>query len=378
MRILSGIQPSGKLHLGNYFGAIQQFLALQDQGEALFFIADLHALTTVRDPARLAEFTRDVALDYLALGLDPARATLFRQSDVPEVTELFWYLATICPVGLLERAVSFKDKVAKGLAPELGLFAYPVLMAADILLYQTDIVPVGRDQLQHLEITRDIAIKFNSLYVPGFDAAAPDGDATGRGRGILRVPTAQVAAQAALVAGIDGQKMSKSYGNTIDIFADENVLKKRIMSIKTDSAAVASPKDPNATPLFSLLQLFVDPAEGKKIEQSFRDGGLGYGHYKQQLLARMLDTLGPARQRRQHLLAEPAYVDDILAQGAAKARGYAASTLDATRAALGMLPTGSRPSRPLEKLGNARLTACSRHLATPTLAAIWCVNLSDR
>ena len=335
MRILSGIQPSGKLHLGNYFGALRQFLDLQTQGEALYFIADLHALTTVRSGPQLQALSRDVALDYLALGLDPNRATLFRQSDIPEVTELFWYLTTICPLGLLERAVSFKDKVAKGISADLGLFAYPVLMAADILIYGSDVVPVGKDQTQHLEMARDLAIKFNAAFVPGFDAAAPEGKNDGTGRGVLKLPQALVTADGAVVPGLDGHKMSKSYDNTLEMFAEEKVLKKKIMAIKTDSAGVAEPKDPDATPLFALLALLASPAERDEILASFREGGKGYGHYKQRLFELFLETFGPARQRREALARDLTYVDDVLAAGAARARDYAAPVMAAVRTAVG-------------------------------------------
>src|SRR5277367_1399799 len=241
MRILSGIQSSGKQHLGNYYGAIRQFLRYQTQGEALYFIANRHALTTVKDGATARALTQQTAMAFLALGLDPAKATMFRQSDVPEVLELYWVLGTVVPQSNLERAHSYKDKVARGLQPDFGLFAYPVLMAADILLYGSEGVPVGRDQVQHLEFTRDWATKFNLAYVPGYDAADPTGAKNGR-PGLLKLPEALVEAETAVVPGTDGEKMSKSYSNTIDLFGDDAEVKRRIMSIKTDSTPVEAPK----------------------------------------------------------------------------------------------------------------------------------------
>src|SRR5215467_15598238 len=238
MRILSGIQSSGKQHIGNYYGALRQFVDLQNRGdEALYFIANLHALTTVRDPVQAATLTRETAAAFLALGLDPSRAILFRQSDVPEILELYWILGTVVPVSNLERATSFKDKISRGLSPDFGLFAYPVLMAADILLYGSDLVPVGRDQNQHVEFARDWATKFNLTYVPGYDPADPEGTA-GHPAGILKLPAARIQESTAVVLGIDGQKMSKSYGNAIDLFASDSEIKKRIMSIKTDSTPI--------------------------------------------------------------------------------------------------------------------------------------------
>ena len=239
MRILSGVQPSGRPHLGNYFGAMRQFVELQTKGDSLYFIADLHALTSVRNGAELRQNTLDVALDYLALGLDPKKTILFRQSDIPEVSELFWYLSSVTPMGLLERGHSYKDKTAHGISPDVGLFTYPVLMAADILLYGTDLVPVGKDQVQHLEMTRDIATKFNATFVPGYDPQVPDGDGKKKPAGVLKLPKAFLQeGAAASVPGIDGQKMSKSYNNTIELFADDAATKKKIMGIKSDSAAM--------------------------------------------------------------------------------------------------------------------------------------------
>ena len=335
MRILSGIQPSNKIHIGNYFGAIRQFIDLQDQGEALYFIADLHALTTVRDGARLDQLSLDVALDFLACGLDPSRCALFRQSDIPEIPELFWYLTTLTPMGLLEKAVSYKDKVSRGFSAEAGLFTYPVLMAADILLYGSDVVPVGKDQVQHLEITRDLAIKFNLAYVPRYDPAQPDGDRKGRGRGILKLPQARVMESTAVVPGTDNQKMSKSYGNVIEVFADDSTVKKQIMGIQTDSTPVEAPKDPTATPLMPLLRLFASPEELAEHERTFREGGLGYGHYKARLLELFHGHFGEARARRRELEKNRDHVEKVLRQGAEKARSYAVPILDEVRRAVG-------------------------------------------
>jgi tryptophanyl-tRNA synthetase len=323
MRVLSGIQSSGKVHLGNYFGAIAQFIELQRSGnECLIFIADLHALTTVRDAAKLRELTRDVALDYLALGLDPSNpnVALFRQSDVPEVTELFWILLAVTPMGLLERATSYKDKIAKGLAADAGLFTYPVLMAADILVYDSDEVPVGRDQQQHLEMARDIAMKINVAF----------------GDDVLKLPRARIQDATAVVPGVDGQKMSKSYGNTIDLFADDASTKKRIMTIKTDSTPVEAPKDPNATSVHALLRLFASTEEMVEIDRSFREGGKGYGHYKQRLAELFFERFTPAREKRLALEKDPAHVDRILVEGAVRARDRAKPVLARVRRAIGL------------------------------------------
>jgi tryptophanyl-tRNA synthetase len=329
MRVLSGVQPSGKIHLGNYFGAIRQFISMQESNEGLYFIADLHALTSVREPARLAALTRDVALDYLALGLDPARAILFKQSDIPEVTELSWILSTVTPMGLLERAHSYKDKTAKGIAPDHGLFAYPVLMAADILVYGSDVVPVGKDQKQHLEITRDIAVKWNQTYAPGFDPQ------TGA-NAILKLPEPLIMEDTAVVPGTDGQKMSKSYANTIDLFADEKALKKSVMGIVTDSAPVEAPKDPEPNTVYQLLKLFSTPEETAATAEELRRGGTGYGEYKKRLLAKVLERFGPARARRAELAKDPASVDAVLRAGAERARAIAAPLMERVRRAVGL------------------------------------------
>jgi tryptophanyl-tRNA synthetase len=328
MRVLSGTQPSGALHIGNYFGAIRQYIALQDGNEALYFLADLHALTTVRDAEKLRRFTRDLALDYLALGLDPARALLFRQSDVPEVTELSWILATVTPQAMLENAHAYKDKVAKGLSADVGLFTYPVLMAADILLYETDLVPVGKDQKQHIEITRDIAVRYNQTYCPGFDPKTGEG-------GALKLPEPLIVEETAVVPGTDGKKMSKSYGNTIDVFGDPKETKKRVMGIVTDSAGVADPKDPQASTIFHLLKLFATPDEVAATEREFRAGGTGYGDFKKRLLEKTLGFFEPARRRREELVRTAA-VEDVLADGARRARERAARVLDRVRDAVGV------------------------------------------
>jgi tryptophanyl-tRNA synthetase len=336
MRIVSGCQPSGKLHIGNYFGAVRQFIDLQHQGEAFYFIADLHALTTVRNGATLRQLSFDVALDYLALGLDPKKAVLFRQSDILEVTQLFWVLSAVSPMGLLERAHSFKDKTAKGIAPDLGLFSYPVLMAADILLYGGEGVPVGKDQVQHLEMTRDIAIKFNSAFVAKYNPADPKGEKKGNVPGILKLPEAIVPEGAAAVPGTDGQKMSKSYGNVIELFAEDNVVKKQIMGIVSDSTPVEAPKNPDASPIFGLLKVFASQDELTEIEASYRSGGKGYGHYKMRLLELFHETFGPARKKRKELEADKAYVESVLKDGADRARAEAAIVLARVQEASGL------------------------------------------
>ncbi|MBI4916466.1 MAG: tryptophan--tRNA ligase [Acidobacteria bacterium] len=305
MRILSGVQPSGKLHIGNYFGAIRQFVAQQREpiNECYYFIADLHAMTTIHEGAVLRDYSRMVATDFLALGLDPARSVLYRQSDVPEVTELAWMLSTVTPMGLLQRGHSYKDKTSKGIVATHGLFAYPVLMAADILIVRSDRVPVGRDQKQHLEMTRDIAGAFNQTY----------------GEGLLRIPEAMILAETAVVPGIDGQKMSKSYGNTLEIFAPEGELKKRVMSIVTDSTPVAEPKPTKGNTLYALLKLFTPPAEWPATKRLFTEGGTGYGDLKKRLLGLVLETFGPARRRREELLSDPGHVERVLADGRERA-----------------------------------------------------------
>ena len=322
MRVLSGVQPSGKLHLGNYFGAIRQFVRYQDEAdEALYFIADLHALTTVRDGETLRAATLDVALDFLALGLDPEKAILFRQSDVPEIPLLSWILSTVTPMGLLERGHSYKDKVARGLPADAGLFTYPVLMAADILLYGSDAVPVGKDQKQHLEFARDIATKFNMAFVPGYDPQDPEGKEGGR-PGILKLPEPLILDETAVVPGTDGQKMSKSYGNTIELFAPDKAVKKRFMSIKTDSTPVEAPK-PEPHVLLDLMKLLLEPEEYERLLTTWREGGMGYGHYKLRLVERFHELFDDARARREAWAKRPDEVVDALREGARRARDLA-------------------------------------------------------
>lgn len=317
-RILSGVQPSGKLHLGNYFGAVKQHIALQNEGQCFYFIADYHALTTIQDPKLLAENTRDVALDYLALGLDPEKAVFYRQSDVPEVTELAWILSTVTNMGLLERAVSYKEKVDKGIDASVGLFTYPVLMAADILIVRSHIVPVGKDQVQHLEMTADMAGKFNRTY-----------------REVFPEPTSRLDKESK-VPGIDGQKMSKSYGNTIDIFAEGKTLKKVVMGIVTDSTTVADPKDPTQCNVFALYSLFATEEEKAALAVRYRAGGMGYGDAKKLLLEKIDAFFGPARERRKELVSTIDTVEDVLRKGAARARAEAQQTMDLVRSAVGM------------------------------------------
>jgi tryptophanyl-tRNA synthetase len=346
---LSGVQPSGKLHIGNYFGAIRQHIALQDQGEAFYFIADYHALTTLPEaeakeadeakkqgrkprPARdiLRENVRDVALDYLALGLDPAKATLYRQSDLPEVTELAWILSTVTGMGLLERATSYKDKVAEGIAPSVGLFTYPILMAADILIVRSNIVPVGKDQVQHLEMTRDMARYFDQAYSE-----------------IFPEPSERLG-EVAVVPGTDGRKMSKSKKNTIEIFAEGKALKSAVMAIKTDSTPVDAPKNPDTCNVVALYKLFATADEVEKLSALYRNPMLdaesrdgkpfGYGHAKQMLLAKIDAYFADARAKRKHLAADPAYVESVLKSGVEKARVEARKTMALVREAVGMLP----------------------------------------
>ncbi|MEO6871897.1 MAG: tryptophan--tRNA ligase [Chthoniobacterales bacterium] len=319
MRILSGIQPSGVLHIGNYFGMMQPAIALQAQGEALYFIADYHALTSLRNPEALRENSRGVALDFLACGLDPEKAALFRQSDVPQVTELAWILSTVTPMGLLERAHSYKDKVARGLASSAGLFTYPVLMAADILIYDSDAVPVGRDQKQHVEITRDLATKMNETYGP-----------------LLKLPEPRINVATATVPGLDGQKMSKSYGNTIDIFGSEKETRKRVMSITTDSTPVEASKNPDTSSIFQLYSLFASPNEIAEMRADFEKGGRGYGDFKKQLFAKIWEYFEPMRKRREGILAQPDYIDEVLARGAARANAIADEVMTRVRRAVGL------------------------------------------
>lgn len=319
MRALSGIQPSGKLHLGNYFGMMKPALELQEQGEAFLFIADYHALTSVGDPALLRQSTRDVALDFLACGLNPDKTVFYRQSDVPEVQELTWLLSIVTPMGLLERCHSYKDKIAKGIPASHGLFAYPVLMAADILAVQADVVPVGQDQKQHVEVTRDIALKFNQKY----------GE-------VFKIPAPAIRSAVAVVPGVDGQKMSKSYNNTIELFGPPAEIKKAVMRIVTDSKTVAEQKDPGKCNVFALYKLVAPAAEAEAMAARYRAGGLGYGEVKKALLERLSAYFDPFRKQRSALEADPGRVERILREGAARARAEIAKTLKAARKAVGL------------------------------------------
>ncbi len=320
MRMLSGIQPSGRLHLGNYLGAMRQHIELQDVHEGFYFIANYHSLTTVQDPDTLRKWTLDVALDYLALGLDPEKVALFRQSDIPEVVELTWLMATVTGKGLLERATSYKDKIAKGITPSMGLFCYPILMAADILIYRSDLVPVGKDQVQHVEMTQDMAGYFNTTF----------------GREVFKRPEPKLN-DALIVPGVDGQKMSKSYGNAIDLFDTPKRTRKRIMSIKTDSTPVEAPKSPETCNVFSLYKLMATPDETKALEERYRAGGMGYGEAKE-LLAQVVERiLGPARERREKLAEDHDYVEDVLLSGAATARRVASKVMAEARDACGIV-----------------------------------------
>ncbi len=320
MRVLSGIQPTGRFHWGNYFGAIRQYIDLQDQAdEAFYFIANLHALTTVRDGARLRQFTLDAALDLVALGLDPNKATLFGQSDVPEVSELCWLLMTGAPMGLLERCHAFKDKKARGLSADAGLFTYPVLMAADILAYDSDVVPVGEDQVQHIEVCRDLAASFNHNF----------GE-------VFVMPKAKVLGHAARVPGTDGEKMSKSYNNTLLVFEDAKVQRKQIMRIVTDSRPMEDPKPPETDHLYQLFSLFADDAARQSMADMYRRGGFGYGQVKKELAALAEGYFAEARARRLELEQHPERIREILGDGAAKARRKAAEVLLRARQACGV------------------------------------------
>jgi tryptophanyl-tRNA synthetase len=320
MRILSGIQPSGALHLGNYFGMMKPAIELQEQGEAYYFIANYHSMTSLFDPALRRKNTMDVALDFLACGLDPAKSVFFRQSDVPEVTELAWLLTTLTPMGLLERCHSYKDKLARGISPNHGLFAYPVLMAADILIYDSNVVPVGRDQKQHVEVTRDIAIKFNEAYGQTFV-----------------LPEPRIREEVAVVPGTDGQKMSKSYGNTIEIFGEEKATRKRIMSLVMDSRSPAEPKpDAEKNLAIQLLKLVAPQDAGREFEDRLRAGGLGYGDLKKALFEHYWSYFAPARSKRAELEANLDYVQSVLRQGADKARALAQTVLKRARIASGL------------------------------------------
>ncbi|MBM9530183.1 tryptophan--tRNA ligase [Desulfoprunum benzoelyticum] len=319
MKILSGIQPSGQLHIGNYFGMMQTMIAQMESSELYVFIVDLHALTSVRERERLASGTLEAAADFLALGLDPDKCLFWVQSDVPEVCELTWILSTLAPMGLIERCHAYKDKVAKGIEPSHGLFSYPVLMAADILLYQADQVPVGKDQKQHLEVARDLAQKFNNEYGETFV-----------------VPEPAISEATAIVPGLDGQKMSKSYGNTIPIFIAGKELKKRVMAIATDATPVEAPKNPDACTLFSIFKLFAPPERLQEVRNLYLHGGAAYGYLKLELVDLIENRFAEARRKKAEYLANPDWVRAILKQGAEKARAKATVTLDLVRDRVGL------------------------------------------
>ncbi|MCH2448792.1 MAG: tryptophan--tRNA ligase [Gracilimonas sp.] len=319
--ILSGITPSGKLHIGNYFGAIRQHIAIQEKGDAFYFIANYHSLTSVNNGEEVRQNTWDIALDYLALGLDPEKCTFFAQSDVPQVTELAWILGTLTPVSLMEKGVSYKDKVAQGMNPNIGLFTYPILQAADILIYHSDVVPVGQDQKQNIEICRDLAGKFNHTYEGEY----------------LKLPEEHIVESVAVVPGIDGRKMSKSYDNTINIFAEGKALKKRVMSIETDSTALEDPKDPSTDNVFALIKLFADKKKLDEISEKYRAGGYGYGHAKKELLGMIEDYFGEARERRHELAKDLDYVQDVLREGGKKAHMRAEEVMEPIREVTGIV-----------------------------------------
>jgi len=320
MRILSGIQPSGGLHLGNYLGMMKRMIEYQERGTLFCFLVNFHALTTVTDAGELRRNTLEAAADFLALGLDPEKSIFWVQSDVPEVTELTWYLSNHTPIGLLERCHSYKDKVARGISANHGLFAYPVLMAADILLYQANVVPVGKDQKQHVEVARDIAIKFNNAY----------GE-------IFTLPEPEVEPELATVPGTDGQKMSKSYDNTIEIFADEKSLKRKVMNIVTDSTPLEEAKDPDTCTVFALYRLFASPEQTAEMRDKYLRGGYGYGHAKKDLYELLLEFFRPHRDERARLLADSSHLRDVLRKGAEKARAEAEITMKTVREAVGVI-----------------------------------------
>lgn len=320
MRILSGIKPSGTIHIGNYLGMIKPMVASQSRGELLCFVANMHSLTTMFDGKKMAEYTREAILDLLALGIDPDRSVFWVQSDVPEVTELTWYLSNVTAIGLLERCHAYKDAVAKDVPPNHGLFSYPVLMAADILLYQSNLVPVGRDQKQHVEVTRDIALRFNSTY----------GE-------VFAIPEPEITESLAVIPGIDGQKMSKSYGNTIEIFGDEKAIRKKIMSIVTDPTPVEAPKNPDASTIYSLYRLFAAADRAELMAERFRAGGYGYGDAKKELFSVLWEYFKPFREKRAELAKDPECVALVRAKGAEKARAIAMQTLNRVRELVGVL-----------------------------------------
>ncbi len=321
MRFLTGLQPSGQLHIGNYFGAIEPAVRLQEKGEAFYFIANYHAMTTMESAEKLRENTRGLAVDFLACGLDPEKAVFFAQSAVPEVNELAWILSTLCPMGLLERCHSYKDKVAKGFAASHALFAYPALMAADILLYDSDAVPVGKDQKQHLEVTRDLAGKINDTF----------------GEGLLKMPEAIISEATAVVPGLDGQKMSKSYGNTLPIFGEEKPLRKLInKKVVTDATPLEDPKPTENSIILALYKLFATPEQYQAMVDAHHAGGIGYGQFKKDLFEAYWEYFRAAREKREWILAHPEYVDDVLNTGAARAREEASKVLTRIRKAVGL------------------------------------------
>jgi tryptophanyl-tRNA synthetase len=321
MRALSGTQPTGKLHIGNYFGALRQYVQLQEKGhECLYFIANYHAVTSINDPQLLKELTAEVARGYLAVGIDPERSIFFRQSDVPEVCELAWILSCVTPMGLLQRCVSYKDKVEQGLSPNHGLFGYPVLQAADILIYKSNLVPVGQDQKQHLEVTRDIANRFNNMY----------GD-------VLTIPEAYILSESAVVPGVDGRKMSKSYNNTLELFEPAGVIKKRIMRIVTDSTPVEDPKDPQKCTIFALLSLVASEEETEQWRRRYLEGGMGYGEAKKRLAELADELLAPFLQKYEEMVKDPDYVEDVLGEGGRKARQIAQGLMEDVRSATGLV-----------------------------------------
>lgn len=320
MRILTGLQPSGKLHIGNYFGAMKPAVELQHEGEAYYFIADYHAMTSGGDSQLLRSNVRELAIDFLACGLDPEKAFFYRQSDVPEVNELAWILSTVCPMGLLERCHSYKDKVAKGISANHALFAYPVLMAADILLYDANLVPVGEDQKQHLEVTRDLVGKINESY----------------GDGTLVLPEARIRGDVAKVPGLDGQKMSKSYNNTIPIFGEPKKLRKLVMKIETDSTPVEEPKSTEGSIILDLYRFFASESEQAQMRADFEAGGFGYGDFKQRLFDAYWDYFAPMRERREELEKDEALVNRVLQAGAKQARQEADKVLTRIRKAVGL------------------------------------------
>lgn len=319
MRVLTGIQASGKLHIGNYFGAMKQMIELQESHELFTFIANYHSLTSSKDSALLREYTQEAAIDYLSLGIDPKKTTFWVQSDVPEVLELYWILSKYTPMGLLDRAHSYKDKVAKGITPNHALFSYPVLMAADILLYDSELVPVGKDQIQHIEITRDIAIKFNNEH----------GE-------ILTLPKHKVDDAIATIPGLDGEKMSKSYGNTIDIFMDEKALQQRINKIVTSSTPLGEPLEFEGCNLYAIASLFLDDEGKKELQARYKSGKEGYGHLKKYLKELIWSEFEAARAKREHYLAHPQEVEAILQEGAEKVKVIAREKLKIVKDAVGL------------------------------------------